>query len=333
MKTSIAGCSCFAEICKAFLFMLLLSTGIFVSANAQTLTTDQFGYIPGQTAYLTGTGFQAGETVTLQVVNANGSPNSNDAPWNVTTDANGNFSASWVVPTDSSSLDELLLATADGQSSALHAECTFVDASFATIDFQQAANQSHPTVPIDWINGILNPNNSDYFEGHGVPQRIIFTGIQATPGDTHSLVFRHQALKGGVHAYDFLMGWPQAILTTGAIAQGSTNELLNLMAQQCDPAISATGLGACTTATNILAIECPDNMGDPSGITCGFPPYPNTTNSAITCFEGLFGNRFVHVAGNQPVTWGELVFTGYTGSGDVYATYLLRWKSTSDKVK
>jgi hypothetical protein len=156
-------------------------------------------------------------------------------------------------------------------------------AGFATIDFNQAANQSHPTQPISWINGILNPNNSDYFEGHGVPQRVIFTGIQATPGDTHSLVFRHQALKGGVHAYDFLMGWPQAILTTGAIAQGSTNELLNLMAQQCDGAISAPGLGACTTATNILAIECPDNMGDPSGVSCGFPP-PLSVNPAITCF-------------------------------------------------
>ena len=144
MKTS-TDCRSFAKIFKAFLFTLLLSAGFLASANAQTLTTDQFGYAPGATAYLTGTGFQSGEAVTLQVVNADGSPNSNDAPWNVTADASGNFSASWVVPADSSSLGQLLLATADGQASALHAEVTFVDAGFATIDFNQAANQSHPT--------------------------------------------------------------------------------------------------------------------------------------------------------------------------------------------
>src|SRR5216117_2271329 len=126
MKT-ITDCSGFVKICKAFLFTLLLSAGMLASANAQTLTSNQFGYAPGETAYLSGTGFQASEVVTLQVVNANGSPNSNDAPWAVTADASGNFSATWVVPADSSALNQLLLATADGQSSALHAECSFVD--------------------------------------------------------------------------------------------------------------------------------------------------------------------------------------------------------------
>src|SRR5689334_22975133 len=155
MKTTLTDCSGFGKIFKAFLLTLLLSAGMLASANAQTLTTDQFGYTPGQTVYLSGTGFQAGETVTLQVVNADGSPNSNDAPWGVAADGSGNFSATWVVPADSSALNQLLLATADGQSSALHAEVTFVDAGFSTIDFNQAANQSHPTQPIDWINGIL----------------------------------------------------------------------------------------------------------------------------------------------------------------------------------
>jgi hypothetical protein len=331
MKTT-THCNCFAKTFKAFLFTFLLSAGFFASAvNAQTLSTNQFGYIPGDTVTLTGNGFQPGESVTMQVVNADGSPNSNDAPWNITADANGDFLTTWIVPGDSSALGELLLATADGQASALHAEITFVDAGFATLDFQQASNQDHPSSPISWINGILNPNNSDYYEGHGIPQRVIFTGIQATPGDTHSLVFRHQALKGGVHAYDFLMGWDEAILTTGAIAQGPINELQNLMAQKCNTAISSSGLSACTTATNVLAIECPDNMGDPSGITCGFPP-ALSVDPVIVQFEAIFGNRFIHVYGNQPVTWGELLFTGYTGSGDAYATYKLRWKSSSDKV-
>src|SRR5688572_1321046 len=191
MKT-ITDCKSFAKISKALFFILFLSAAFFASsANAQTLTSDHLDYSPGDTAVLTGTGFWPGETVTVQVVNADGSPNSNDAPFNVIADANGNFVTLWLVPADSSAWEELLLATADGQSSGLHAECSFTDAvTFDTIDFHQAANEDHPTLPIEWINGILNPNNSDYFEGIGVPQRILFTGIVPTPGDTHQLTFR-----------------------------------------------------------------------------------------------------------------------------------------------
>src|SRR5688572_23853180 len=110
MKTS-TDCRSFAKTFKAFLFTLILSAGFFASANAQTLSSNQFGYAPGDTAILTGTGFQANETVTVQVVNADGSPNSNDAPYNVVADATGTFVTLWIVPADSSALGELLLAT------------------------------------------------------------------------------------------------------------------------------------------------------------------------------------------------------------------------------
>jgi hypothetical protein len=46
MKTSTTDCSRFVKICKAFLFTLLLSAGMLASANAQTLTSNQFGYAP-----------------------------------------------------------------------------------------------------------------------------------------------------------------------------------------------------------------------------------------------------------------------------------------------
>src|SRR5947208_855471 len=100
MKT-ITDCRSFANICKAFFLTLILSAGLFASsASAQTLTSDHLDYAPGDVATLTGTGFQPGETVTVQVVNADGSPNSNDAPFNVTADANGSFVTAWVVPAD-----------------------------------------------------------------------------------------------------------------------------------------------------------------------------------------------------------------------------------------
>src|SRR5688572_394254 len=63
-----------------------------------------------------------------------------------------------------------------------------------TRDFQQAANADGPGYDISFLNGILNGSNSTYFEGVGIPQRIILTGLT---GSSHSLSFRHLATKGG----------------------------------------------------------------------------------------------------------------------------------------
>src|SRR5437868_13784132 len=95
---------CRGFLCKALFSILFLSAGLIATASAQTLTSDHLDYAPGDTAILTGTGFQPGETVTVQVVNADGSPNSNDAPFNVTANATGGFVTAWVVPADSSAL-------------------------------------------------------------------------------------------------------------------------------------------------------------------------------------------------------------------------------------
>ncbi|HEX6883860.1 MAG TPA: HYR domain-containing protein [Planctomycetota bacterium] len=102
-----------------------------VEAQA-TLTSDLPDYQPGDTAYLTGAGFAAGESVVLLVVHADGTPNSgaDHDPWSVVADGNGGFVTTWHVCEDDC-IGQLLLATADGQSSGLHAETTFTDAPCA----------------------------------------------------------------------------------------------------------------------------------------------------------------------------------------------------------
>jgi hypothetical protein len=97
-----------------------------------TLTSDKDDYAPGSTATLTGSGFEPGETVTMQVLHANyheGDPIGEDhEPWYVTADENGIFITTWHVCEDDC-VGELLRATADGQTSGLHAEVLFTDAS------------------------------------------------------------------------------------------------------------------------------------------------------------------------------------------------------------
>ena len=120
---------------RSLLFTLFAIT--FTSANvfsqSATITTDQPDYAPGSTAIITGSGWQPGETVTLQVLHdpTGGDDATSPAhqPWTVVADAAGNVSSQWVVPAAEDELGATLKLTADGQSSGVHAEWVFTDAN------------------------------------------------------------------------------------------------------------------------------------------------------------------------------------------------------------
>src|SRR5262245_36739318 len=105
---------------------------ILISSNAsfaQTLTSDQPDYSPGNIATFTGTGFQPGETVTLVVNHFNHPADSNicHAPWTVVADADGDFVATWFTCIEA--LNLTLVANADGNTSGYHAYLIFTDGS------------------------------------------------------------------------------------------------------------------------------------------------------------------------------------------------------------
>jgi len=128
-----------ARAISFFLFFFITSN---VFAQTATLTTDQPDYPPGSTVILSGQGFQPGETVTLQVLHVDGGDNLTSPehiPWTVTADASGNFTATWYIPTDEDELGATLRATADGQSSGLHAEVIFTDANLNSVSVGAAS--------------------------------------------------------------------------------------------------------------------------------------------------------------------------------------------------
>src|SRR6266511_656906 len=111
------------------MLLLLLTT----CSWAQTVSTDKGDYAPGETAIITGSGFHANETVTLQVKHADGTAEGGHGhdPFTAATDADGKFGSSWYVDPDDSGGSTLKL-TADCQHPGpdpahLHAECTFTD--------------------------------------------------------------------------------------------------------------------------------------------------------------------------------------------------------------
>ncbi len=121
-----------------FLTSALFCAALCPSASAQvhqsrraqlpTLLSNRLDYGPGETAYLTGSGFVPNELVALRVVHADGSPSSGAGhdPWTVAADGVGRFFTTWHVCEDDC-IGEVLLATARGVRSGVVAQASFTD--------------------------------------------------------------------------------------------------------------------------------------------------------------------------------------------------------------
>src|SRR4029077_13085885 len=105
---------------------------------------DQSDYPPGTAVTITGSGFQAGETVTIQLVE---SPLiDTHGPYAVQADANGNISNSSFV-TDVHDIDVRFYLTAAGQTSGFQAQNTFTDNKTVTVAFAGTGSGSVSSNP------------------------------------------------------------------------------------------------------------------------------------------------------------------------------------------
>ncbi|HEV8122587.1 MAG TPA: hypothetical protein VGQ67_16460, partial [Candidatus Polarisedimenticolia bacterium] len=96
------------------------------------VATDQADYAPGASAHIRGQVFQAGETVRLQVLHADGTPSvgQDHLPWTVVADPDGGFHATWHVCEDDC-VGSALRLTAVGVTSGKTAQALFSDAPAA----------------------------------------------------------------------------------------------------------------------------------------------------------------------------------------------------------
>ena len=106
------------------------TTGTAPQATGPVIWTDKTDYSPGTLAVFSGSGFQAGETISLQVVHADGRPDTGDdhGQWTTVADATGAFQTQWHVCEDDC-LGSTLLATANGLTSGLTAKALFTDSA------------------------------------------------------------------------------------------------------------------------------------------------------------------------------------------------------------
>ncbi|TAL04296.1 MAG: HYR domain-containing protein, partial [Verrucomicrobia bacterium] len=311
-----------------------MSAALFVlgcfAAQAATLVTDKEDYPPYSVVWITGTGFQPGETVSNQVTQIEG-PDAGAAyaPWGVVADTNGNFETGWIVFSDEL-IGTTLQITGTGQTSGLIASATFKDG--VSLDFSQFANE---TGNVQWINGTLNANNSTYTEGMSVPQRLVINGIPAAPGNCssnsnyHCLTFKVLATKGGFHAYDFLTSWQQGVQAADQRIAPGLNLMAGLAGFQCGD-LGNPEFGICTNLhamTNVFLVPI---SGDEISNNVVLNTITNDVGLRITRYENLFGDRTATLYGNAPILNATFTFVGYEpGSGEIYSVYKLCWESAS----
>src|SRR5947207_3091906 len=72
--------------------LILVASLVAGAASAATLTTDKADYVPGQHVIFTGTGWQPGETVTIEIYETTVDPVFDEGGVTATADANGNIS-------------------------------------------------------------------------------------------------------------------------------------------------------------------------------------------------------------------------------------------------
>jgi hypothetical protein len=205
-----------------------------------------------------------------------------------------------------------------------------------SVDFKQAANESPGLGDVEWINGILNPNNSQYFEGMSVPQRVLLANIPGTSDGVHQLKFRHLATKtqGGDlhHAYDFLTSWAQADNAADgvapSIAPAGQDLLATLFARQCGVQIGNTP--DFETICNDLHSAFSMSVNAPKPAATPNAP-ADDVGAKFDAYAAVFGAPTVKIYSDKSILSASLTvdpaFTdGYSQSGsDVYLNYVLEW--------
>src|SRR6185436_19289046 len=103
----------------------VLSSSSVLGSTSASVTTDKMDYAPGETATITGRGFQPGEVVRLKIHEDPHTPQ--ERGFDATADADGNFSGGYLV--QDYDVDMKFLVGARGLTSGLTAQTTFTDAN------------------------------------------------------------------------------------------------------------------------------------------------------------------------------------------------------------
>jgi len=273
--------------------------------SGPTITTNKKKYLSGETVLISGSKFLSDHTIYLNVTR----DGTLAAEWEVLSNQVGSFDTFYVI---NISGKHFKVTATDGTNTA---STTFIDPSVT--DWRQCANEKPTLGECIWIGSILQENNSQYFENDQVPQRLMFTGVTATAGSVHTLEFNHQFTKGGIHAYDFLVGY-----------NNGPNNITPL--NECGPALGppSTLAAICNTLrTTGFSID----IAIPNDSFVDSTDGPIQTR--INAFEAAHGDRLLRIYGDASFSAGGLsVSHSGMDTADSDSNYVLTWTSASTQI-
>ncbi|WP_320111530.1 SdrD B-like domain-containing protein [Draconibacterium orientale] len=202
----------YAYVRKARVVYLALLTGILLFATSigfgQTVTTDKTDYFPGETVFIEGSGWAAGETITLLLEHLFYVDHQDEVLTPIVADDDGNFEYTPVYYVQEQDLGEVFLLTATGQSSGDVATVIFTDSdgSISKVYQHWADGDANTGSSADWNNNILSDNKSDYFEGEVIPHVFVYKASNQVPltnGETYSINVTYNYYQQNTNAGGF----------------------------------------------------------------------------------------------------------------------------------
>lgn len=218
-------------------FLLALVLPVIAAAQSASVMTDKADYAPGTIVTITGSGWQPGETVTLQLVE---SPLIDTHPdIAATADDNGNIINTQFSP-DSHDLDIMFTLTATGVTSGLQAQTTFTDS--ITLDSVTVAGQVG-TITTGTAGSASYDVCVNY---HGNTSSIVFSVISGLPSGATSS-FSANNISNPVKCPTTATAL--TLTTTAAVAAGTYTFT-----------VQATGGGTVTSTGTLLVLGLPSKL-------------------------------------------------------------------------
>ncbi|MFH1893188.1 MAG: T9SS type A sorting domain-containing protein [Candidatus Zixiibacteriota bacterium] len=181
--------------------LLLLSiVGLLIASPTSAIfgaevVTDTSYYAPGDTALISGSGYQPDQVVTIQITPLLGAPDLE--PWDVTADQYGSFTTSWEIPIDAIVPDTMLIEGVVPDKEPTPNTSVVLGLKTYLNQLQNGTSTAAPS----WSNGNINSSNSCYSEGRLVPFRYFIKSADAST--EHFFTIQCEWTKNGKHAYDY----------------------------------------------------------------------------------------------------------------------------------
>ena len=227
-------------------------------------------------------------------------------------------------------------------------------ATVSAVDYAQCQNGgpnsgADPAVCQQWINGILNANNSQFQEDQVTPQRLMVSFVDSTSGDhVHSVTLRYMARKATAHAYDYLASVDATVtdaVTKRCVAQPYAD--CSALAQGADADIvpdptavgpSATGVSHVTSLhmgsmpasqRKLKIFGATFTTGPQDGSGAPSNP-PAMTTPQHDCADPCTGDDYAHttisfLTNGTGTHYVQLLFGGHLAAGQITASQTDGW--------